>query len=192
LLSQMVSQMKSIASLDSELSIEERNLLSVAYKNVIGARRASWRIVSSIEGKEEVRLSRTTPDSTCSWGQTHDANDGAEVGFLLTDSRSFSLPPSVSTMNRPRETPPRLPLSSLTVRRSRRSLPAVRLFPLSCYFPRSLSLSTVCEDILAVLDNHLIKSAESGESKVRFSPPLSRKKGGIDLSSRPHRSSTTR
>lgn len=28
----MVSQMKSIASLDSELSIEERNLLSVAYK----------------------------------------------------------------------------------------------------------------------------------------------------------------
>lgn len=81
----MVSQMKSIASLDWELSIEERNLLSVAYKkcvasptferpargaswsvatdfpsrdllqSVIGARRASWRIVSSIEGKEEAK-----------------------------------------------------------------------------------------------------------------------------------------
>ena len=38
---------------DLELSVEERNLLSVAYKNVIGARRASWRIVSSIEQKEE-------------------------------------------------------------------------------------------------------------------------------------------
>lgn len=45
--------MKRVAAMDTELSIEERNLLSVAYKNVIGARRASWRIISSIEQKEE-------------------------------------------------------------------------------------------------------------------------------------------
>jgi len=45
--------MKRVASSDQELTVEERNLLSVAYKNVIGARRASWRIVSSIEQKEE-------------------------------------------------------------------------------------------------------------------------------------------
>lgn len=49
----MVESMKKVASLDVELSVEERNLLSVAYKNVIGARRASWRIISSIEQKEE-------------------------------------------------------------------------------------------------------------------------------------------
>lgn len=50
---EMVESMKKVASLDVELTVEERNLLSVAYKNVIGARRASWRIISSIEQKEE-------------------------------------------------------------------------------------------------------------------------------------------
>ena len=50
---EMVSAMKAVASMDVELTVEERNLLSVAYKNVIGARRASWRIISSIEQKEE-------------------------------------------------------------------------------------------------------------------------------------------
>ncbi|KAH3891336.1 hypothetical protein DPMN_015430 [Dreissena polymorpha] len=50
---EMVESMKKVAQMDTDLSIEERNLLSVAYKNVIGARRASWRILTSIETKEE-------------------------------------------------------------------------------------------------------------------------------------------
>jgi 14-3-3 protein epsilon len=50
---EMVDHMGNVAKMDVELTVEERNLLSVAYKNVIGARRASWRIVSSIEQKEE-------------------------------------------------------------------------------------------------------------------------------------------
>ena len=33
------------------LTNEERNLLSVAYKNVVGTRRSSWRVISSIEQK---------------------------------------------------------------------------------------------------------------------------------------------
>ncbi|RWW55147.1 hypothetical protein BHE74_00038236 [Ensete ventricosum] len=36
-----------------ELTVEERHVLSVAYKNIIGAHRASWWIISSIEQKEE-------------------------------------------------------------------------------------------------------------------------------------------
>jgi 14-3-3 protein epsilon len=50
---EMVDFMKRVAALDEELTVEERNLISVAYKNVIGARRASWRILSSLESKEE-------------------------------------------------------------------------------------------------------------------------------------------
>ena len=34
-----------------ELSQDDRNLLSVAYKNVVGTRRSSWRVISSIEQK---------------------------------------------------------------------------------------------------------------------------------------------
>ncbi|BFZ04687.1 hypothetical protein BsWGS_07726 [Bradybaena similaris] len=49
---EMVAAMKCVAQQDTELTVEERNLLSVAYKNVIGARRASWRIISSIEQKD--------------------------------------------------------------------------------------------------------------------------------------------
>jgi len=52
---EMVEEMKKQAQLDVEQTTEERNLLSVAYKNVIGAKRASWRIISSLEKKEEER-----------------------------------------------------------------------------------------------------------------------------------------
>nr|AGH70112.1 14-3-3 protein beta/alpha [Placozoa sp. H4] len=47
----MATAMKSVTEAGHELGNEERNLLSVAYKNVVGARRSSWRIVSSIESK---------------------------------------------------------------------------------------------------------------------------------------------
>ncbi|KAH1050765.1 hypothetical protein GLYMA_08G115800v4 [Glycine max] len=52
---EMVEAMKNVAKLNVELTVEERNLLSVGYKNVVGARRASWRILSSIEQKEEAK-----------------------------------------------------------------------------------------------------------------------------------------
>ncbi|XP_054611072.1 14-3-3 protein gamma-1 [Dunckerocampus dactyliophorus] len=47
----MAAAMKSVTELNEALSNEERNLLSVAYKNVVGARRSSWRVISSIEQK---------------------------------------------------------------------------------------------------------------------------------------------
>uniref|UniRef100_A0A8C0JW81 14-3-3 domain-containing protein n=1 Tax=Canis lupus dingo TaxID=286419 RepID=A0A8C0JW81_CANLU len=49
----MAACRKSVTEQGAELSNEERNLLSVAYKNIVGARRSSWRVVSSIEQKTE-------------------------------------------------------------------------------------------------------------------------------------------
>lgn len=49
----MAAAMKKVTEDGDELTNEERNLLSVAYKNVVGARRSSWRVVSSIEQKAE-------------------------------------------------------------------------------------------------------------------------------------------
>lgn len=49
----MAAAMKLVTEQGTELSNEERNLLSVAYKNVVGARRSSWRVISSIEHKTE-------------------------------------------------------------------------------------------------------------------------------------------
>lgn len=51
----MVNAMKSVveSKQGNDLNNEERNLLSVAYKNVVGARRSAWRIISSLEQKSE-------------------------------------------------------------------------------------------------------------------------------------------
>ena len=95
--------MKNVASADQELTVEERNLLSVAYKNVIGARRASWRIVTSIEQKEESKGNES---------QVH------------------------------------------LIKEYRQKIEA--------------ELGKICEDILEVLDKHLIASAQTGESKVFY------------------------
>jgi 14-3-3 protein beta/theta/zeta len=45
--------MKDCVKQNDPLGVEQRNLLSVAYKNVVGARRSSWRVISSIEQKYE-------------------------------------------------------------------------------------------------------------------------------------------
>lgn len=100
---EMVSYMKEVAKLGVELTVEERNLLSVAYKNVIGARRASWRIVSSIEQKEESK------------GNESQVKKIKEYRSKIENE-----------------------------------------------------LADVCNDILSVLDGHLIPSAEAGESKVFY------------------------
>ncbi|KAI7688267.1 hypothetical protein SSS_08346 [Sarcoptes scabiei] len=100
---EMVGAMKNVAMIDGDLTVEERNLLSVAYKNVIGARRASWRIISSIEQKEELK--------------------GAENRLELIKNYRLQV---------------------------------------------EKELREICNDILDVLEKHLIPAASNGESKVFY------------------------
>lgn len=102
----MVQFMKKIAQMKVELTVEERNLLSVAYKNVIGARRASWRIITSIEQKE-----------------TEKYKNNASNGEFLKKIQKYKK----------------------TVEKE---------------------LDDICCDILSILDDYLIPSAQSSESKV--------------------------
>jgi len=50
---EMATHMENVGKIPDELSVEERNLLSVAYKNAVGSRRAAWRIISSVHEKEK-------------------------------------------------------------------------------------------------------------------------------------------
>uniref|UniRef100_A0A1D1ZI66 14-3-3-like protein GF14 iota n=1 Tax=Anthurium amnicola TaxID=1678845 RepID=A0A1D1ZI66_9ARAE len=100
---EMVESMKKVAMLNLELTVEERNLLSVGYKNVIGARRASWRIMSSIEQKEESK--------------------GNEQNVKLIKGYCQNV---------------------------------------------EEELTKICNDILAIIDEHLIPSSSSGESTVFY------------------------
>ncbi|KAL5571025.1 hypothetical protein UlMin_023306 [Ulmus minor] len=100
---EMVDAMKKVANLDVELTVEERNLLSVGYKNVVGSRRASWRILSSIEQKEEAKGNEAHAKKIKEYRQKVEAE-----------------------------------------------------------------LTTICGDIMTVIDEHLIPSATAGESTVFY------------------------
>merc|ERR1712038_1180737 len=52
---EMAEYMNDVGKAGAELSVEERNLLSVAYKNAVGSRRAAWRIITSVEQKEKTK-----------------------------------------------------------------------------------------------------------------------------------------
>jgi len=73
---------------DKELSVEERNILSVAYKNVVGSRRASWRVLSALEHKEERKGNSSNKESAALYKQEVESELESlckEVLFLLEE-----------------------------------------------------------------------------------------------------------
>ena len=51
---EMAESVQRVGEQPSELSVEDRNLLSVAYGSTAGCRRAAWRIITSVEQKENL------------------------------------------------------------------------------------------------------------------------------------------
>lgn len=49
---EMLEYMKKVLGFDQEISSEERNLLSVAYKNSVSSKRTAWRIIENLAKKE--------------------------------------------------------------------------------------------------------------------------------------------
>ena len=52
--SEMAESLQRVGEQSLETSVEERNLLSVAYGSTAGCRRAAWRIITSVEQKENL------------------------------------------------------------------------------------------------------------------------------------------
>merc|ERR1712008_534685 len=61
--------------MEAEMAVEERNLLSVAYKNAVGSRRAAWRIISSVEQKEKSKGNADNAD----WAKEYRTKVEAEL-----------------------------------------------------------------------------------------------------------------
>jgi len=64
---EMKDHMETVGKGAEELSVEERNLLSVAYKNAVGSRRAAWRIITSVEAKEKTKGN----ESNAAWAKEY-------------------------------------------------------------------------------------------------------------------------
>lgn len=72
---EMATHMEAVSKAGTELSVEERNLLSVAYKNAVGSRRAAWRIITSVEQKEKSKGN----DENSKWAREYCGTVEAEL-----------------------------------------------------------------------------------------------------------------
>jgi len=52
----MINYMKKYIDITKDLKDEERNLLSIAYKNAVSSRRTAWRAISAFENKEKSKV----------------------------------------------------------------------------------------------------------------------------------------
>ncbi|KAK8622333.1 hypothetical protein V6N13_117254 [Hibiscus sabdariffa] len=162
-----------------ELTVEERNLLSVAYKNVIGARRASWGIISSIEQKEKGRGNANhvsiIPLAFRNFMNFRDRNN------VTNDAPPNEVAPPRDHVDPSRDNvnPPRDIVADVDPPRADVHPPIdfvadvhhaidLALIPLVGSYRAKIEteLSEICAGILKLLDEKLVPAAGSGNSKA--------------------------
>lgn len=52
----MVKYVKQVLKEEEDITDEVRNLISIAYKNIVGANRSTWRAVCNLEQKEKEKV----------------------------------------------------------------------------------------------------------------------------------------
>lgn len=159
----MVKLMDELCLQYDDLTTDERNLLSCAYKNVIGSRRTSWRIfkesMNAAEAAAQLKSTTTVP--------THNNDKIAPNGLIIS-------PPSTATSNH--LSPPRISIelqndrgspasNNATVTKTTYSIPVIRAFMAQI----ESELRHHCCNIINILQNRLIPSiSATGESRVFY------------------------
>jgi len=90
----MMEKMMEFTKLGSVLTSKERNLLSVAFKNVVGSKRSSWRIISNIEEQDQILtsyLSRISSEIELICNQVAKLIDDYLLNSEDEESRTFYL-----------------------------------------------------------------------------------------------------
>ncbi|OMJ76102.1 hypothetical protein SteCoe_24605 [Stentor coeruleus] len=85
-----------ISKATSEMTVEERNILSVAFKKVVGKRRTSWRVLKSIEQKESRRGNEENKTRAANYKEKVEAELRSYCGEILRIIDNELIPKSTS------------------------------------------------------------------------------------------------
>lgn len=141
----MVSVMKELCHNHQDLTNDERNLLSCAYKNVIGFRRTSWKVVSEVLEASLSRGNQSDHGSTQNHHYNlHHRHNVSSIAATITTNNTTDAAFDCATIANPTVIKPFL-------------------------FKIERELKEHCNDIINILNTRLINSSSAtGESRVFY------------------------
>lgn len=158
----LVETMREICKLHGELNEEERNLLSCGYKNVIGYRRTSWRILNETlkqstadHGKQEHETTAERSESTANESQPSNSSSG----------KNNSGQDEVRQQQQQQQQPVQITING-TIKKEDKFTPAIVK---SVLMRVENELRCHCNEIIQIIGKRLLPAASTcGESKVFY------------------------